>query len=168
LSNTPAKAAATAAAVIVDDMPRRAPEIDPGNVVVNADGFVWRSLFLRLPEGMIADDLKQPEIFRRLQASPKSVRMFDQLTLVAFDQTWMATAIVGFADATKAVLCRPSVLTMPERHDKMLETDEYRIRWLGATYGVERKSDGHIMAREVNLPLAERALRNLYPRPAAA
>ncbi|MCW5747728.1 MAG: hypothetical protein KIT36_16185 [Alphaproteobacteria bacterium] len=144
------------------------PAIDPANVRLNLEGFAFRSIFVRLPEGLAADDLKEPAIWRAVQPTPARLRDFDQLVMVAYDQSWLAEAVVAFADATRVVLAKPRLTTFPPRYDRPLEDARYRIVWGGTGYVVERKHDGHRMTHPAaTVALAERDLRHLYPRPVA-
>ena len=148
------------------DAPRKAPEIDPNNVTVNSTGASFQSYFVRAPSGLIADDLKEPGIWRKVQNSPRvSLRKFDDLRIIAFDETWVADAIVAEADSTQVVLAKPRITQIPPRTTNLFQDDRYRIKWQGVGYVVERKADGHRMTEPVHsVALAERDLRNLYPR----
>ena len=144
---------------------RKTPEIDPTRVQLQYGGQVWNEFFIRLPDGFVGDDLKDPSAWRKVQAGPRGLRKFDHVFCVAFDESWTATAIVASADRRGVVLGRPNIQTMPERYNKLLETPEYRIAWCGHGFVVERKLDGHRMTQPVaNEALAERDLTQLYPR----
>jgi hypothetical protein len=144
------------------------PAIDPANVILNAEGFAFRSIFVRLPRGLAADDLKEPAIWRRVQASPARLRELDHLTLLAFDRDWMAEAVVGAADAAKVVLAKPRLTAFPPRYDRLMEDERYRIVWAGTGYVVQRKCDGQAVSLPAaTVALAERDLRHLYPQKVA-
>jgi hypothetical protein len=139
--------------------------IDPRNVIVNADGFAFRSFMARLPEGAIADDLKEPRIWRKVQQGAYPLRKHDHVYVVAYDESWVAECIVADANPKQVVLAKPRLTQFPERFDKLLETDEYRICWLGNGYRVQRKSDGVYVSPLVPVAaIAERDLHNQYPR----
>jgi hypothetical protein len=139
-------------------------EIDPRNVTRNSDGFMWREFAIRLPAGMVADTLKEPSIWAKVQKGANALRKHDRLYLIAFDESWVAEAIVIEADKEKAVLAKPRLTTFGERFDKLFETEDYRVAWTGTGYTVERKSDGHRMTQIVHSrAMAEKDLRNLYP-----
>ncbi|TGR22403.1 MULTISPECIES: hypothetical protein [unclassified Mesorhizobium] len=145
--------------------PRLAPVIDPARVELQHSGQVWREYLVRVPSDFVADDLKEPGVWRKLQnGSRNALRKFDRVTVVAYDETWLAEAIVASADAKGAVLAKPRITTMPARFDKLFEDDKYRVAWNGFGYVVERKSDGHVMTQATaNAELATRLLTQLYP-----
>ncbi|TGT35691.1 hypothetical protein [Mesorhizobium sp. M8A.F.Ca.ET.165.01.1.1] len=144
---------------------RQAPDIDPARVTLQSTGFVWREYLVRVPVDFVADDLKEPGVWRKLQnGSRNALRKFDRVTVVAYDETWLAEAIVASADVKGAVLAKPKITTMPARFDKLFEDDKYRVAWNGFGYVVERKSDGHPMTQATaNAELATRLLTQLYP-----
>lgn len=148
---------------------RKVPEIDPNNVTLEVAKAVTREFFIRLPEGTIGDDLKEPALWRKVQANPnKALRKFDRVLLIAYDETWLAEATVSFASNSTVELVKPRIATLETRYQKLLETDEYRVKWYGAGYAVERKRDSHRMTSMVaSAALAERDLVALYPRSAA-
>lgn len=145
---------------------RQVPEIDPARVQIQSSGQVWREFFVRAPAGFVADDLKTPSAWRKLQVgSRNALKKFDRVFVVSFDETWVAEAIVASADSKGAVLAKPRVTTMPERYDALFSDDTYRVAWNGAGYIVERKLDGHPMTQPTaNADLAARLLAQLYPQ----
>ncbi|TPM33886.1 hypothetical protein FJ955_03895 [Mesorhizobium sp. B2-2-2] len=144
---------------------RTAPEIDPARVTLHHSGQCWREYMVRVPADFVADDLKEPGVWRKLQnGSRNSLRKFDRLFIVAFNEEWVAEAIVASADMKSAVLAKPRVTSMPTRFDKLFEDEKYRVAWNGFGYVVERKSDGHPMTQPTaNAELATRLLAQLYP-----
>lgn len=143
-------------------------EIDPKNVTLNSNGFGWREFMVRLPAGMVADNLKEPAIWAKVQKGPNAFRRHDRVYAVAFDESWIAEAIVIDGDKGRAVLAKPRLTTFGERFDRLFEDENYRVTWMGSGYVVERKSDGHRMTQPAQtVALAERDLRNLYPFKAA-
>lgn len=144
---------------------RKLLRVDPTNVDTNYDGFKFREVLARLPSGMIADDLKEPSIWNKVQQSGKALRKFDRLVIISFDETWMAEAYVENADKEKALLARPRLITLSERTEKLFNDGTYRVEWTGAGYRVVRIRDGAAVTEAfANAPLAERALANMYPR----
>lgn len=161
--------AKTALATKTDEVETRIiPKVDVRNVTVDMDGFKSRSIFVRLPEDAIADDLKEPGIWKGVQAvAAKALRKFDRLTIVAFDESWLAEAIVANADVVGATLTRPRIVDLPNRHENLFDDGTYRVVWNGGGFHVERKSDGRQMtSTAANAALAERDLANLYPKKA--
>ncbi len=149
------------------DKPKALPTVIPANVTINFDGTVFRQFFVRLPEGLIADDLKEPGIWSKVQASGsgKALRRHDHIYAVAFDETWAADIVVADANGSQAVLCKPRLIAFPERYENLYQDDKYRVKWCGTGYVVERKSDGFRMTQPAaTAGIAERDLIRLYPR----
>ena len=148
-----------------DDLkPRELPIIPAGNIALNTSGMLWREFLVRLPKDFIADDLKEPVVWSRIQGGHYSLVKFDKLTLVAFDESWIAEAIVADAGNNHIVLSKPRITQMPERFGNLLETEEYKVVWGGSGYFVERKSDRKAITRPTSsAALAERDLAALYP-----
>ena len=157
-------------AVATTEKPRAAhsrttPIIDPANVTVESRGFVRKSLTVRLPENFVADDLKEVSVWRKVQQSSKSLCQHDALFLVAWDQSWVAEAIVSHAAGTTATLAGVRIIQTPQRAKALFRDDTYAVVWNGGGYHVERIRDGHKMTSSVvNDRLAERDLVALYPQ----
>ncbi|RWK57084.1 hypothetical protein [Mesorhizobium sp.] len=156
-SNDQPEAAETASAPVY---------VDPKNVTVNYEGFAWRDLFIRLPATATADHLKDPDIWRKVQGvQVKSLRRFDRLLIVAYDESWCAEAMVDNADNLKAVLTKPRIHALGTRFDGLYEDDTYRVVWNGGGFCVQRKADKHIMTSAVaNAMIAQADVARLYPR----
>jgi hypothetical protein len=151
-------------AIPMSDM-RKLLRIDPANVHLNYAGQVFREIFVRLPSGVIADDLKEPQIWVKVQDGNKALKKFDRVVIVAFDETWLAEAYVENADREKVILARPRVITLSERNDKLLNDGTYRVNWTGAGYNVLRNRDDAVVTTTfLNTVLAERALVGMYPK----
>ena len=138
------------------------------DVQVNDAGFAFRNLMVRLPDGMVADDLRNPKIWRKIQIGDMSHRLLkhDHLFILSFDETWFANAIVSYADQISAALVILKVGSFREI-DKVLFSDgTYRVVWTGAGFGVQRVSDGVMTSNQAHSTeaLAVAALRLLYPK----
>jgi hypothetical protein len=146
---------------------RKAPVIDPAFVVLNADSFAYRQFMVRLPEGAIADDLKEPSLWTRVQANRNvALRKHDHLYIVAFDESWAADAVVVQANAELAVISKPRIIRFAERLKPLYSDGTYTVAWYGNGFAVKRLADGARMTQIVaNEALAERDLGRLYPRP---
>lgn len=145
---------------------RKVPVIDPAFVVINADSFAYRQFMVRLPEGAIADDLKEPSLWARVQASRNlALRKHDHLYIVAFDESWAAEAVVVQANAEVAALSKPRIMRFAERLKPLYSDGVYTVAWYGNGFAVKRLADGTRMTQIVaNEALAERDLGRLYPR----
>ncbi|TBB05131.1 hypothetical protein ELH55_01465 [Rhizobium ruizarguesonis] len=152
------------AAISSSDLRKRL-RVDPNAVTVNYQGFTFREIFARLPSGIIADDLKEPEIWKNVQLSNKALRKFDRVIIVSFDETWLAEAYVENATGEMALLAKPRIVSFSERTEKLFSDGTYSVRWNGTGYDVIRLRDEAKMTDTfANAALAERALANLYPR----
>jgi hypothetical protein len=145
---------------------RKLPVIDPAFVVLNADSFAYRQFMVRLPEGTIADDLKEPSLWARVQSSRSmALRKHDHLYIVAFDEGWAADAVVVQANAEVAVISKPRIMRFTERLKPLYSDGTFAVAWYGNGFAVKRLSDGTRMTQIVaNEALAERDLGRLYPR----
>ena len=142
------------------------PYIDPNRVTVDSAGFALRKLFIRLPAEFIAADLADPAVWEKVQANTaKALKRHDNLYIVAFDESWVAEAIVADADGKQAVLAKPRLTDLQhDRFNSLFQDENYRIEWNGSGFVVVRKKDGHVMTQPAALAAhAERDLRQLYP-----
>jgi hypothetical protein len=152
------------AAISGSDLRKRL-RVDPNAVTVNYQGFAFREIFARLPSGIIADDLKEPELWKNVQQGNKALRKFDRVIVVSFDETWLAECYVENATGEMAVLAKPRIVSFSERTEKLFNDGTYRVEWTGTGYRVARLRDGASMTEVfANAPLAERALASLYPK----
>ncbi|MBX5148061.1 hypothetical protein [Rhizobium lentis] len=154
-----------ATAAILSSDQRKRLRVDPFNVTVNYQGFAFREIFARLPAGVIADDLKEPDLWKNVQQGNKALRKFDRVVIVSFDESWLAESYVENATGEMAVLAKPRIVNFSERMEKLFSDGTYSVRWTGAGYDVVRLRDEAKMTDVfANAALAERALANLYPR----
>lgn len=139
-----ANAAAVKKSVATDDPPLRAtPTIDPAWCKLNFSGAEFQNWFIRLPKGTIADDLKEPSLFKRVQQSGRStLRKYDDVRLVDFEEKWFADATVAEANANEIVLTGIKIMQLPERTKPLFQDERFQVEWHGAGYVVMRKSDG--------------------------
>jgi hypothetical protein len=162
----PVKAAMTASETPIPTG-RTMKAVDPAFVVVNHAGFGWRDLMVRLPDGAIADDLKEPSLWSRVQSERNfALRKHDHLYIVAYDESWAAEAIVTHANAREAVIARPRLVAFDQRVKPFYNDGTYAVAWYGNGYAVKRMADGQRMSDVVTTEaMAERDLARLYPRP---
>lgn len=149
----------------LEPLARKVPVIDPAQVRMNYAGHVFKEVMVRVPHDFVADDLKEPGAWSRVQASRDALCKFDRVIVVAWDESWIAETIVAHADSAKVVLTKPRLLSLPDRYEALFQTEEYRVVWTGGGYAVERKRDSHRMTHIVtSAAIAERDLQQLYPR----
>jgi hypothetical protein len=147
---------------------RQAPVIEPRMVTINSQGFAWKDVQARAPETLVFDDLKLPEIWRRVQAHPeKSLVRLDKVRLIAWDESWLCECVVTAATSAGVTLSKPVKIDLPPRSELLLSDENYAVRWGGSGYYVERKRDGQRVSEIVSTKSeAERALSAQYARPA--
>jgi hypothetical protein len=161
----------SAQAAVKTDAPSPGPErkpvrIDPARVTEH--GHQMRDWVIRMPADATLQDLNDPAVFARVQ-NDRSVSLArpDHLTIVAFDETWIATCYVAAATSTGVSITKPQVTHLPARDQGLFQDELYRVVWAGNGYEVRRKADGAKMTAPVaNETLAIRDLKALYPRPA--
>lgn len=160
--------AAVATAQTPDAAPPPAPpvEIEPRDVQINTEGFAWRTWLVRLPKGIVAGDLGATDLFKKVQSNPATaMRKYDEVRLIANDESWLADATVSHADNTTVVLAKPKITQLPERTKPFLSDGTYSVAWVGNGYAVKRLSDGQQMSQPTsNEAQAERDLSALYGR----
>ncbi len=143
------------------------PEIKPGHVTVNAVDQVWRSILVRLPEGLVADDLRSPKIWIKVQGNPQvALIKLDHLFILAFDESFAVSAIVTHASSTEASLSITKVHSFKEQGQSLYSDGTLEVFWDGASYGVRRVSDQvRIISQGFSREdLAVTALRAWYPK----
>jgi hypothetical protein len=152
--------------VVPIDAGRKLPEVDPSFVKVNTEGFAWRDILVRLPDGAIADDLKEPGLWRRVQNNVQvALRKHDHLYIVAYDETWAADCVVTHATNTVAVLSKPRLISFDERTKPFYCTEDFTVAWYGNGFAVKRLKDGQRVSTVVTSEaVAERDLQNMYDR----
>lgn len=152
------------------EMPKL-PEIAPEGVQVNEASFAWRTILVRCPAGMVQDDLRNPKIWKRVQASrAQALIKLDHLLILAHDESWMARAIVTEATGTLAHLMIEKVSSFKEVGTGLFSDGTLEIFWDGSAYGVRRVADGVRVISEgfSREDVAVAALRNWYPKTKAA
>lgn len=150
-------------------MPRKLPVINPDTACVNYAGQVVKELFVRLPVDMIADDLKERSIWKRIQANPGlALRKMDRVIMVAHDESILWTAYCTESGPLWANISRPTKHELKARHGNYYSDDNYRVEWSGAQYVVVRRKDSHEMpGGYATEQAAIKALNDLYPKPVA-
>lgn len=144
--------------------------IAPSSVTKQCEGFCWTEWFVRLPRDVVFGDLvNAPELWRAVQGDSRTaLKKLDRVTLVDYDEKWMATAVVAAATGSALTLSKPVKIDLDPRTEGLFEDAAYRILWVGNGYRVQRKADNQFVTAEVpSLALAERDLRNQYARKVA-
>jgi hypothetical protein len=91
---------------------REPPVMKSGALTWQSEGYEFREAFVRLPAGMLIQDLQDvPAIWKHVQQAPqKALKRFDRVTCVSHEGTWcLKDLLVIDADATRVVLAiKPS------------------------------------------------------------
>ena len=143
-------------------------EISPANVKIDVDGFVRRSIVIRVPDTILtaAILIEEPRAcFSAIQRSPSvCIRALDDILFVA--TTWLAEAICLESNAETITLGKTRIQARDARSAVALfATDEFQISFVNGGYDVVRKADQRTMASGfASAQLAERHLTSLYPK----
>ena len=154
-----------------DSDEREVPAIKPQAFTWQSQGFAWREAFVRLPEGIVAQDLQDsPTVWRKVQDNGNTaLKKFDRVMCVANDETFVVNAMVAEADRSKATLADFKITKLPG-NEATFENAEYSIKWGGPGFAVYRKRDG-VQAIPTFFETIEQAksemLRTLYKAKAA-
>jgi hypothetical protein len=146
---------------------RAAPLVKPASVTVNDAGHAWRNILVRMPEGAVADDLRDPKLWAAVQSTPVAALLkLDQLLILGFDESWGAEAIVTHASHNSAKLLVKKVFGFGGGIGEGLYSDgTLEIFWDGGSYGYRRVIDKIPLARGFATEgAAIDALRASYPR----
>lgn len=140
-------------------------KIDPNQVSLDWSGGKTRHWYVILPEGMVADDLKTPGVWSRVQGLwEKALQKHDKVYAVGFDGSFAVEARVADVAMDAAVLAKMSIIHFPERLTPLFSDENFRVSWCGDGYGVIRKSDGMRMGEvQPSEALAVVHLRRQYP-----
>jgi hypothetical protein len=140
-------------------------KVDPSLVSLDQDGFYTQRWFVRLPRGMVADDLKDPEIWSHVTGrQDKPIRKHDYIYIVGNSEEFAVEARVTNASLAGLVLALVKVIHYPERLTPLFSDDSYRVVWATSGYIVERIADGFQVGGPFGSEgLAIRHLQSLYP-----
>lgn len=143
-------------------------KIDPSRVSLDIAGMRTRHWHVILPEGMVADGIKDAAIWSRVQdRRDTSLLKHDRVYVVGFDGSFAIEARVAEATRDAVVLAGMKILHFPERLTPLFSDNQYKIVWAGEGYAVIRKSDGMQMGGiQPSESLAIAHLKRQYPVPA--
>lgn len=174
MSKTATAKEEAAAEVVADDKAKGRLCIMPAMVISNhaeRRGNAWGEFMVRLPEGLDTMDavLHEPDLWRGIQSNGATALLkMDRLRLVAFDESWVADAVISEADNKSISLAEAGirVIELPARVIHLPEIDDYRVKYYGHGYAVERKKDHHRMTEATqDLKQATMQMHNLVPKP---
>lgn len=138
--------------------------LKPADIRMNTEGFVSRSVFIRLPADFTLQDLNDA-----LRTAWKNVQKNTQcgglLPMTSLGSSMRRSAL----PMTSKSFCAQSKNGMPARNEALFEDNMYRIEWAGSGFAVYRKSDSiHIGAQTfTTVEQAKAFLLQQYPRKAS-
>lgn len=146
-------------------MTEKKKKIAPADVFPDRMGSRTREWFVRLPEGMVADDLKDPTIWSRVQSDRgKALLRHDKLYLVDYAESFAVEARVTDVTVISAALALQKIISLGERLMPLFHDEKYSVKWDPRGYFVMRKADQMQMGSHFGSEeLAIRHLRSLYP-----
>ncbi|WP_370008436.1 hypothetical protein [Sinorhizobium fredii] len=135
-------------------------------VQLDTEGFVSRNLIVHMPAGAVADDLRDPAIWRLVQGNRMhALRKLDHLLIFGADESWFATAIVSVAKADSAKLVITKVASFASASEGLFNDGTYKVVFEGIGYTIERVNDGAKMGHaHSSEALAVDAIRRLHPQ----
>lgn len=144
---------------------RKVPEINPVACRVNWSGGCWKQVVAYGPAGLIADDLKEPGIWRQVQLSPHvRLRANDELVIFGPDLTWRARATVDEAGPDRVAITVESVKPRTSRLGNFPGDEQYRGAFEdGGWCLIRRKDNLRVRGPVANTELLWRELRQMYP-----
>src|SRR5262245_52530566 len=85
---------------------REPPTMKPQALAWQAQGHCWREAMVRLPAGMLPQDVYDvPAIWKAIQSAPQTrLHRYDRVTCVSHDGTWMIKDAVVIGADNKQVL----------------------------------------------------------------
>ena len=119
-----------------------------------------------MPAGTVGDDVRNPKIWRKAQASRQSALIkFDEILILGHDESWYARALVTHATSTEAHLAIEKIGTFRAVKDGLYSDGTYKVVWNGSSYIVARVSDDVIVdaAGYSTEAQAIRAIERLHP-----
>lgn len=117
-------------------------KITPDLVTLDVAGMATSHYHVNLPEWAVADDLKDPAIWSRVQTTRTPLRVHDSLYIVGFANKFAVEARVVQVSSDAAVLALQKIIHFPERLTPLFSDDQYRVVWSIKGFAVERISDG--------------------------
>lgn len=100
---------------------RVVPKIKTAHVCVNQEGFAFKQVVVRLPEGIEFSDLNEhPESWMAVQGDKTGKALCDDDELIIHGQGWTATAFVNHARHDRVVLYGLKQHTRQERAAPLL------------------------------------------------
>ncbi len=142
------------------------PLVKPTSVTVDMAGQLTRHIVVRMPQRAVADDVRNPKIWRAVQAVPQSALVkLDRLLVLAYDESWAVEAVVKHASGTEVILAIGKIFTFDGVSEGLFRDELYEVAWNGSSYDVRRRVDKVVVAGgHASEGLAIDGLKRQYPR----
>jgi len=141
------------------------PEVQPEDVRIEA-GQHNRRVIVHMPCGTVGDDIRNPKIWRKVQATRTNALMrLDEIIVLGHDESWYARAICAHATNTEAILCVEKIGTFRAIADQLYGDGKYRVHFRHGSYFVQRIADDVIVDSVGYSTEAQaiRAIDRMYP-----
>jgi len=149
---------------------RKVPTISPVAIEIDWSGQCRKSVFVRLPKGIILDDFgNNPTIWSAIQGVPHlALRVHDLVYAVAYDESWAVECSVKGAGPVAVSLTKPKKIDLEGHTENFWEDELYLVKWAGSGFGVWRKKDNKQLATgfATGNSAKHEILKNIYPRAA--
>jgi hypothetical protein len=146
------------------------PEVRPEDVRIEA-GQHTRRILVHLPAGAVGDDVRNPKLWRKVQATRTNALIkYDELLILTHDESQYLRAIVTDARHSEAFLCIEKTGTFRTVSSQLYCDGRFRVHFTGGAYVVQRISDGVIVdgTGYSTEQQAIRAIERQYPTRAVA
>lgn len=112
-------------------------------VQVDKEGFVSRDIFAWAGPDTVADDLREPSIWKKTQMnSMTALRKYDRITVFGADESWMVEGVVAVAKKDSAKLGILKVASFLEAGESLYQDADHRVVFDGGCFYGERIGDG--------------------------
>jgi hypothetical protein len=120
---------------------RQEPTIS--KVQVDKEGFVSRDVFAWAGPDTVADDLRDPAIWKKIQMSSMTVlRKYDRVTVFGEDESWMVEGVVSVAKKDSVRLGILKVASFLEVGEGLYRDAEHCVIFDSGWFYIERLIDG--------------------------
>lgn len=130
----------------------RYEKINPRWMMRDRSGPYTQEYLVYLPQGVWLPQLREdPTIWAHVQRMRPGLRQFDKVRLISFERHRFAEATIIYADQFSAKIDSKAAQrgTIDLEPPSLQENDVARITLAGPYYGVQRKTDGVYLKREI-------------------
>ena len=118
------------------------PELAPKHVTINDAGQAFRTVLVRLPEGMTHDDFRTAARWKLVQQSQVTALLkFDHLLILSFDESQFWRAIVSHSSKDEVHLVIEKAGSFREVGQAFYTDGTLEVFWNGGGYSFRRIAD---------------------------